>query len=224
MQYNKHGTDQVNRRDPEEAVSSKGLTNRDVSMYALHESAGERVFVPTEDIAVKAFELYPERFGLVKYPKYPDVDSVRVTLTDLRKAKYGTLVEGDKKKGWRMTESGKKWTAENVSRIEDAIQRKHLLERRIASGRMITTDKIVASYTNRVRGSLAFQKWTRKEPLRVYDFYDVLRVDQYTPEDVYRKHLHDMIIALSREPLLVRFLEEMDKLYGQTYRKGGGDD
>ncbi len=202
---------------------AKGLTNRDVSMVALRYCGGEGAYVPTEDIAVRAFELYPERFGLVKYPQYPDVDSVRVTLTDLRKVKYGTLVEGDKKKGWRMTESGKGWMSENCARIEGALRRKHPKERRVAPGVMITTEKIVASYRRRIVESPAFIKWTNKGHPSIYDFYDVMRVDQYTPEVVYADHLKAMRQALTDEAHLLKFLEEMDGDFGKTYRKGGGN-
>src|SRR6266571_1249257 len=100
------------------------LNKRDICLYALVEAGGELEFVTTEDVAVKAFELYPERFGLIGYPQFPDVDSARVTLTDLRKEQHGSLVEGSKKRGWHVTAEGARWIAANKTAVSSAIRHK----------------------------------------------------------------------------------------------------
>lgn len=197
-----------------------GVNNRDICLYALVESGGDVEFVATEEVAVRAFELYPERFGLIRFPKYPDVDAVRVTLTDLRKEKYGSLVEGDKKKGWRITKSGAGWIAANNEEVLAAIRGKLSGERRISSGRRITSQKIRSSRLGRILNSKAFAKWKRGMEPSVYDFFDVLRIDSYTPEDVYREHLNELLEIVPDESDEERFLKELAKTYGGTYRGG----
>ena len=127
-----------------------------------------------------AFELYPERFSLVKYPEHPDVDVVRVTLVDFRKEKYGAFVEGSKKIGWRLTDAGLAWLHENAASIERAIEQKHPKECRIGSGKLLTRKRIVTQYQKRIIESSAYRKWRSNEKISVYDFFDIMRVDQYT--------------------------------------------
>lgn len=140
-------------------LRSGGITNRDVCLYALVDTGGDVGFVATEDVAVRAFTVYPERFGLIRHPRYPDVDSVRVTLTDLRKAKYGSLVEGNKRKGWRITENGSQWMALNKKHIESALKSRLAGERRVSSGHLITSDRIRSARLARILDSDAFAKW-----------------------------------------------------------------
>ncbi len=196
------------------------INNRDICLYALAESGGDAEFVATEDVAVKAFELYPERFGLIRFPKYPDVDSVRVTLTDLRKEKYGSLVEGDKKKGWRITKNGVDWVAANSDAVLTAIRGKLSGERRISSGRRITSQKIRSSRLGRILNSAAFAKWKGGVQPSIYDFFDVLRIDSYTPEEVYREHLSELFETIPNGSDEAKFLRELATTYGGTYRGG----
>src|SRR2546426_3380877 len=194
------------------------INNRDICLYALVDAGGDVEFVATEDVAVRAFELYPERFGLIKYPKYPDVDSVRVTLTDLRKDKYGSLVEGDKKKGWRITESGVGWVTANRDKVLMAIKGKLPGERRISSGKRITSEKIRSSRLNRILTSTAFARWKRGVRPSIYDFYDLLRIDSYTPQTVYKEHLTELLGVVPRESDGKKFLAELARMYGGSYR------
>ena len=205
-------------------VPRRELNNRDVCLFSLAKRGGETGFVPTEDVAITAFELYPQRFGLVKYPHYPDVDSVRVTLTDLRKEKYGVLVQGNKKIGWKLTDAGLAWLHENAAAVELAIEHKHPKERRIRSGKILDGKKIRTLLQKRVYESSAYHKWLSHEEIILYDFFDVMRVDQYTPEEVYRSHIEELTDAARDDPESIRFLRELDSKFGRSYRKGGRQD
>lgn len=206
-----------------EKPGQRDLTNRDLTLYALHLVGGDASYVATEDLAVKAFELYPERFGLIKHPQYPDVEVIRMALIHMRVEKHEQLVEGDQRKGWRVTNAGLSWLAVNRNAIELALSKKHPSERRVAKGKVLTRSKIRAVYLKRLLGSRAYIKWREGVEPTVYDFYDLVRVDQYTPESVYQKHLADMVDALGDSPQFVEFLRLLDRWFGQTYRKGGTD-
>lgn len=190
-------------------------------MFALLKAGGDVGFVTSEDVAVKAFELYPERFGLIKYPQYLDLDSVQVTLFDLRKEKYDSLIEGSQRKGWRATENGVKWAAANGKRIEESIKGRLQGERRISSGHLLTSEKIRAGRLNRILESEALKKWKRGDQPGIYDFYEVMRVDNYTPERVYKEHLSGLLEAVQDNSDIRRFLSDLDRKYGESYRKDG---
>ena len=201
--------------------SPRELNNRDFCLFSLAKRGGETGFVSTEDVAMTAFQLYPERFSLVRYPEHPDVDVVRVTLVDLRKEKYGAFVEGNKKAGWKLTDAGLAWLRQNASAIERAIKNKHPKECRIESGKLLTKKKIMAQYLKRIYESSAYRKWRLSEKVTLYDFFDIMRVDQYTPEEVYRNHMGQLRDAVHNDPQAVRFLRQLDSEYGRTYREGG---
>ena len=109
------------------------FTNREMVIYALSLLGGATKKYHTEDIAFKCFELWPTVFSWTKYPQYPDKEVVRFGLTDARKEKYGTLVDGragqnrgqtkitgrkPTSDGWILTDAGVKWIEGNMGRLE----------------------------------------------------------------------------------------------------------
>lgn len=107
--------------------------NRELVIYALHLLGGAVERVHTEDIAIKAHELFPDSFSWTKHPGLPDKDIVRVALTDARKEKYGSLIEGRTGQhkgqsvrtnreptpdGWILTEAGVQWVRLQHERLE----------------------------------------------------------------------------------------------------------
>ena len=108
------------------------ISNWEITVYALHILGGGLRYIPTEDIAVKCFEIAPDSFSWVKYPQYPDKDVVRRTLIAARDEKIGILVRGRAGRGrgksgrtnagpaldgWSLTAAGAKWILENESRL-----------------------------------------------------------------------------------------------------------
>ena len=202
-----------------ERQAKANINKRDICLFALVDVGGDVEFVTTEDVAVRAFELYPERFGLVKYRQFPDVDSVRVTLSDLSKPKYESLVEGGQRKGWRATKRGARWERVHRKAVMAAMKHKLSGERRISSGHLMTTEKIRSSRLNRIVRSEAFAKWKKGARPSVYDFYDLLRIDNYTPENVYREHLRALLDVVGADSEEREFLAKLARTYGGSYRE-----
>lgn len=115
---------------------TEATPNRELVVYALHVLNGAINRVHTEDIALKAHELFPDSFSWTRYPQLPDKDIVRVALTDARKAQYGGLIEGrtgqhrghsSKTKrdpqpdGWTLTAAGAKWILSNQKRLDGLV-------------------------------------------------------------------------------------------------------
>lgn len=116
----------------ESHVGSSDRPNRDLVVYALGLLGGEFERVHTEDIALKCHELFPDAFSWTRHPHMPDKDIVRVALTDARKGKYGSLVDGragqalghhttvDRGRapdGWALTAEGARWFREEGPKI-----------------------------------------------------------------------------------------------------------
>jgi hypothetical protein len=107
----------------------KVLTNIDVALYALLKLGGFEKRVHTEQIAFKAYQLDPARFGWrlkeFRDKHFPDKEPVRIALMDAAKEKYGALVDGRSgvessgkdADGWMFTPAGAKWIREREPNI-----------------------------------------------------------------------------------------------------------
>src|SRR3990172_2606809 len=93
--------------------------NVGIAVYALRLLGGSARFIHTEDVALKCFELVPERFSWRKHPQYPDAGPARFALEDAKKEKYGRLAAGNRVKGWKLTKSG----IEYADRVTPEIER-----------------------------------------------------------------------------------------------------
>lgn len=58
---------------------------------------------------MKAYELAPSRFSWRKYPQQVNLELVRVSLSDAKKAEKGELLTGSGKTGWTLTSKGLLW-------------------------------------------------------------------------------------------------------------------
>jgi hypothetical protein len=74
------------------------LSNVDIALYALYKLGGDTALIRTEDVALKCFQLVPERFSWKKYPAYPELDPARFALLDAAKSVYGKLARQVSKK------------------------------------------------------------------------------------------------------------------------------
>ena len=96
---------QASRNDPDGPLVTE-RPNLEVLKVALYLLGGDRAFVSTEDVAVKANELAPGRFTWRKYKDQINLELVRVYLSDLKKTRNGVRVHGSGSTGWMLTEAG----------------------------------------------------------------------------------------------------------------------
>jgi hypothetical protein len=81
-------------------------TNREILTVAVFLLGGDRHYVSTEDVAVRANKLAPGRFAWRKYKDQINLELVRVYLSDLKKRANGALLLGSGSLGWMLTEAG----------------------------------------------------------------------------------------------------------------------
>ena len=111
------------------------LANRKLVTIALYESGGVTSKVHTEDIAIKAHEMFPDSFSWTKYPDRVDKDIVRVALVEAARKLNGAMVEGRSGRGrghtkgksqpratdgWKLTETGIAFAKENIEAMVSA--------------------------------------------------------------------------------------------------------
>ena len=99
------------------------LPNHHVAVLALYLLGGAASRVNAEDVAVKCFELAPQRFCWRKYSQYPSEIRARDALNDAKKVKYGRLASGESKLDWTLTPAGVSWCKDylEASEYEDRL-------------------------------------------------------------------------------------------------------
>jgi hypothetical protein len=108
-------------------VSNQGPSNIEIVIVVLAQLGGATRKVHTEQIAVKAYELAPDRFSwnLPEYrsKNWPDKQAVRFALENEKRKENGRRVDGDTahgdsaRDGWRLSPVGAEWIAANQDRI-----------------------------------------------------------------------------------------------------------
>lgn len=92
---------------PEKAKAA--VSTLDLVLFALLTCDGDQKFVPTDEVAIQAFRLFPLKFCWDTLSHLPSWDRVRQWLSEAKKEKHGALVEGfsgDRKEGWKLTAAG----------------------------------------------------------------------------------------------------------------------
>lgn len=136
--------------------------NRELVLYALYTMGSIAERFHTEAIAIRCHELFPTSFSWSTRSDLPDKDIVRVALTDARKEKYGTLVEGRSGQsrghhqetqrgpmsdGWKLTQAGFEWIQHNKERLDGLALKSAPRDHRQKSRKMLTRVRDHALFT-----------------------------------------------------------------------------
>ena len=97
----------------------RALANHQIVTLAVYLLGGEAAYVDTEDVAVKANEIAPERFAWRKYADQINIDAIRKRLSDAKKPEKGGYLLGSFKNGWLLTENGLKFAKEKVKDLDE---------------------------------------------------------------------------------------------------------
>lgn len=173
--------------DDARSSSSKTLSKVDVILLALSATGRSDSPADTEDVAVAAHDLAPGSFSWKKYPDQIDLDSVRVTLYDACKEKYGGLARGSVAEGWLLTPAGIRWLEMNESRIRNRLGISAPVRRFEARAE----GRHAAMEVSRLRRSEAFRTWLRGDAVSPRIAATAFRIDAYTTEQ-------DRVIKLNR--------------------------
>ena len=181
-------------------MNSTKRPNRELVVYVLGLLGGSFKPVHTEDVALKAHELFPDAFSWTKYPKLPDKDIVRVALTDARKARYGTLVEGRSGQafghssrtsrertldGWMLTDSGMKWFDREATDFEETESARMFSDHRNAALKRLRRVLQHHVFRNYVRDPKGFDP-------SLGDIASLVRCRVDAPEDVWERRFQDI--------------------------------
>lgn len=196
----------MTKREPKRKDEPDKLANHQLVVVAAYLVGAQSTSADTEDIAVKANELAPGRFGWRKYKEQINIDAVRKRLWDATKPENGSYLIGTEKAGWRLTKAGFDFA------------RKH-----IRSGPHVQPIKARASQTERAAqnreikrmlGEVAFQKMTegREAEITKSDAERFFRLDDYVTGSARIAKIERFRIMASSDKDLLRAVDALSEL------------
>lgn len=179
--------------------------------WAVYLLGGSQKRVDTEDVAVRAFELAPKRFGWRKYPKQINLELVRVYLSAAKNPKLGELLVGSGRTGWSLTRKGLTW----LRSAEPELQERHLA----ASGAQSQAGSIDSTRRTRERKRIlsmpAWSRWANGDrSVAVDEAREVFRIDSYSTSPVREAKMTRMRAMFSDDEQIGAFLADLSKVIG----------
>lgn len=201
-------------------MTKQEISNMDIALYALYLLGGMTKKIPTEDITLKCFKLYPSRFSWILYPQYPDIEPTRKTLFDARSHKNGALVSGRHgitkenqiSDGWIFTPAGIKWIENHKEYIE------HVLGENNSIGKRTKTEKKVYELEKSVAFKI-FLKENNLNNIKPYEFTDFLNASLDTPSAILKDRVSQAkaIAATNKKVKLIKFIELAEEKFSDLF-------
>lgn len=165
--------------------------------------------VDTEDIAIKAHEMAPERFCWKKYPAQINLSAVSKRLYDARTEKHGTLVEGSDKVGWIVTQKGVIWAQKISAEINSSVL---ITNKRVRSSGIVAG--IQTSERKRISSTKAYVLYSagKLADISLRDAEHVYRFDDYVDARTRVVKINKAFDIFSNDPDMIKFLKLIQKI------------
>ncbi len=190
-------------------VTPKSLTRPlkqyEVAATAVYLLGGASRSIDTEDVAVKCHELAGSLFSWQKYKEQINLELVRVSLSDAKKAKNGGLLSGSGREGWRLSSKGLDWMRARQHEADDIVTR----EQSPGRGKAGSIDSVRRERERqRILGGEAWQAWRGNGAMSVRYVQQLFRIDEYTTERMIAIKVARLRAMFNAEDELSRFLSE----------------
>jgi len=212
-------------------MTSDRPPNRELVLYALYKMGSTAKRFHTESIAIRCHELFPTSFSWSTRPELPDKDIVRVALTDARKERYGSLVEGRSGQskghhqetrrgpmsdGWNLTHAGIEWIQHNKQRLESLTKISAPRDHRQKSRKSLTRVRDHILYSN-------FQDQGKAFAPGIGQLADLMRcrVDAEPLIWIYRFAKLERLAIETEQDELRRFIDACRKAYETVSERTG---
>lgn len=158
-------------------VLTRLLKQYEVAVMAIYLLGGASKSIDTEDAAIKCHELTPDLFSWQKYKDQINLELVRVSLSDAKKAKNGGLISGSGREGWRLSSRGLDW----IRSHEDSGQSFEAKTNQPSRGRAGSIDSVRRERERqRLYSTDAWLEWGQLRTVSPKHAQQVFRIDEYT--------------------------------------------
>ncbi len=185
-------------------------SNVEVVVFSLDILGGASKKISTEEIAIKAYEIAPDRFSWInrKFSHFPDKLVAKTALEDAAKKKTGRFVVGsyardESRDGWTLTPEGIKWLNSNRERINLTLTEPE--ER--PSMRPLDMKR----FLSRIKDSAAYKEFSKQgtlEEVTEYLFADLLQASPDAPRQIFHAKINRLLKVgeLSKDEDIQKFL------------------
>jgi len=194
------------------------VTRLDLVVLTVHILGGDSRAVDTEDVGIKIHELAPGMFAWRKYPEQINLELVRVTLSDAKKSKYGALLTGSGRAGWRLSPAGISWVASHGHKLAEGSLCWDSARR--TAGSVDTVRK--AQELKRLKGSEAWRKWSEDVTVSLAEAHWLFRIDSFTSEAQKTRKIVRIMSLFADDKEVSEFLSYASDVLGQG--TGGPND
>lgn len=172
---------------------NNNISNSEIVTLAVYLLGGEFNELDAEDVAVKCFELSPERFSWKKYTQYISLENVRKRLYDARNEEY---LVGSDKKGWLLTRKGLLLSKKLLVNVEEKqfSKKSHTLKEK----------QWLKSEKTRMMASEAFQKIQQSgfECVSQQEAESFFRIDEYVTGETRERKIVRIVNNFSDDEIL----------------------
>lgn len=178
--------DKVKKPTRQRTTLPKTLANHEIVVLAAYLVGAESSPADTEDIAIKANDLAPGRFGWRKYKEQINIDAVRKRLWDATKPEKGAYLIGSEKTGWRLTKAGFDFA-----------------NRRIGAGNMTQLNRVPASQAERAAQTREIKRMMNEDAFQKMRLGQTASITKSEAERFFR--IDDYVTGKARTAKIERF-------------------
>jgi hypothetical protein len=193
-----------------------GLKQFEVVTAAIYLLGGAAKSIDTEDAAVKCFELAPTLFSWQKYKDQINLELVRVSLSDAKKPKNGSLLSGSGREGWRLSAKGLDWIQAGGRQVVLAVK-DGIKTGRSKAGSIDSVRR--ERERDRLLRSEAWLGWSRSGAVPAREARAVFRIDEYTSGKMLEIKVARLRAMFEDDADLSNFLMEASKNVLQEIEK-----
>ncbi|MBY0110929.1 hypothetical protein K2Y00_02920 [Patescibacteria group bacterium] len=186
-----------------------------LAVYALYTLDQKHLPLYFEYAAVALFRLFPKKFSMANFSRYPDTYRINNSLRRLvgglgTKSEKAGWVSGSVEHGFRMTDVG----------IEIAKQM-DLLLKAPAGNKPVkplvskTRGRFSSDDVKEIRASGAFDKWQTGKEINGHEFLAFLKAPPYTPKHLLAAHLTRLkdSALTAKDGVVIKFLAHMEQKF-----------
>jgi hypothetical protein len=175
-------------------TTTEELTNAQAVTLAIAALGGATKQIDTEDIAIKAYEICPGKFGWRKYPERIDLIVVRVSLNDAARSRP-PLIRGSIKRGYLLTVEGMQWASTHLAYAAGTAGE---------AARRNSAEAELNRERERLRKSRAYARFVegRTQDITERDFQEFTRINDYFPMHLRQKRFTTVQNAVSGDKAL----------------------
>jgi hypothetical protein len=198
-----------------ESIDKKTYENVDLDRLVLYavEKLEESNIEPTFDkVVVTTFKLFPEKFSLIGFPKFPDAKRVHDCLWHCT-YKTKRWLFGTAKSGYKITEKGKYFLEETKKILQGEIK--------ISKKYELKPQRKEVFFINLIKKTNAFKKYLggKTGEITETEIREILRADTNSPKEALRQNLEKYSDYAEKinSPLVKEFLNFIKERWGSLF-------